>query len=72
MVTIYGKPGCIKCKRTTVNAEKLGLEFDYKDITTDPSAEARVRELGYLVLPVVEANGEHWSDYQPDRLSALK
>jgi glutaredoxin-like protein NrdH len=72
MVTIYGKPGCVKCDRTKKSASKLGLDFEYKDITVDERAYARVIELGYQMLPVVEANGQHWSDYQPDKLASLK
>ena len=30
-----------------------------------------VMALGYVQAPVVEANGEHWSGFRPDRIKGL-
>lgn len=40
--------------------ESRGVLYEYKDVTLDQAAEARVRELGYSSLPVFEADGAHF------------
>ena len=72
MVTVYGTPDCIKCERTKTNLDRANVAFEYKDISTDSLAYARVKELGYQGLPVIEANGTHWSGYDRDKLNSLK
>ena len=70
-ITVYTKPACMQCKATTKALEKAGLEYDLVDISVDDEARDYVLALGYLQAPVVEVNGEHWSGFRPERLSAL-
>jgi len=58
----------------TATARKLTAEnipFVTVDIL-EPNNLAYVTELGYLQAPVVDAhNGNHWSGFQPDKITAL-
>ena len=71
MVSVLGKPACVQCSATTRKLDSLGIEYEYIDMTTDPSALARAKNLGYLQAPVVIADGEHWSGFDPDKLDQL-
>ena len=51
--------------------DRAGLEYDLVDISADEEARDYVMALGYVQAPVVEANGEHWSGFRPDRIKGL-
>ncbi|WP_159795555.1 glutaredoxin family protein [Puerhibacterium puerhi] len=70
-VTVYSTPDCQGCKATYRKLDKLGLEYDVKDVSTDPEAHALVASLGYQQVPVVVAGDRHWSGYSPDKLQSL-
>lgn len=70
-ITLYSKPACQGCRLTAQALDKAGLPYTKVDITQDPEAEAYVRSLGYLQMPVVVAGEEHWGDFRPDRVKAL-
>ena len=70
-ITVYSKPACMQCKATEKALAKAGLEFTTVDISMDDEARDYVMALGYVQAPVVEANGEHWSGFRPDRIKAL-
>ena len=72
-VTVYTKPDCPQCSMTKKQLDKLGIDHDTVDVTTDPDAHAYVTGLGYASAPVVVVNnGEaHWSGFRPDHLRGL-
>jgi glutaredoxin-like protein NrdH len=72
-VTVYTKPDCPQCSMTKKQLDKLGIDHDTVDVTTDPEAHAYVTGLGYASAPVVVVNdGEaHWSGFRPDHLRGL-
>jgi len=70
-ITVYSKPACMQCKATEKALAKAGLEFTTVDISMDDEARDYVMALGYVQAPVVEANGEHWSGFRPDRIKGL-
>lgn len=70
-ITVYSKPGCVQCAATYRTLDKTGLPYEVVDLTTDADARDRVTALGHLQVPVVVvADGEHWSGYRPDRITA--
>lgn len=72
MVTVYGKPACVMCKATNMKLQRLGIEYEYIDVSTNADALEYTKSLGYMQAPVVVApNGEHWSGFNPDKLNAL-
>jgi glutaredoxin-like protein NrdH len=68
---IYTKPACVQCQATKREFDKFGLDYDFVDITADPSARDLVLSLGYLSAPVVVSAAGHWSGFRPDRIKAL-
>lgn len=70
-ITVYTKPACVQCNATKKALDRVGLEYDLVDISADDEARDYVMALGYVQAPVVEANGEHWSGFRPDRIKGL-
>ena len=70
-ITVYSKPACMQCKATEKALKKAGLEYTTVDISVDEEARDYVMALGYVQAPVVEANGEHWSGFRPDKIKTL-
>lgn len=70
-VTVYTKPACVQCNATYRALDKRGLSYQSVDISQDPEALERVRALGYMQAPVVVTDDDHWSGFNPDKISAL-
>ena len=70
-VKLYSKPNCMQCKFTEEWLQERNIIYEKLDVTTQPSALARVKELGYQSVPVVETDTEHWFGFRPDRLERL-
>jgi glutaredoxin-like protein NrdH len=72
-ITVYTKPDCPQCTMTKKQLDRLGIEHQTVDVTTDPDAHAYVTGLGYQSAPVVVVgDGErHWSGFRPDHLKGL-
>lgn len=71
-VKLYSKPNCIQCQHTEKWLQKHNIIYEKLDVTEQPAALARVQELGYQSLPVVETETENWFGFRPDRLEKLK
>ncbi|WP_043650928.1 glutaredoxin-like protein NrdH [Cellulosimicrobium cellulans] len=70
-VVVMGKKSCVQCDATYRALDKKGIEYSVVDVAQDAAALERVRELGYLQVPVVVAGDDHWSGFRPDRINAL-
>lgn len=70
-VTVFSKPGCMPCSMTKNALDKLGITYEAVDVTQDEAAFARVVDLGYRQMPVIVAGEEHWSGFQPEKISHL-
>ncbi len=70
-VTVYTKPSCVQCNATYRALEARGVEYEVIDLSSDDSALATVKELGYLQAPVVVTDEGHWSGFRPDMIDAL-
>jgi glutaredoxin-like protein NrdH len=70
-ITVYSKPACVQCTATYRSLDKLALTYTVVDITADPAARDYVMSLGYLQVPVVVADDQHWSGYRPAKIAAL-
>lgn len=71
MVTLYSKPGCPKCMASKRDLDKLEIAYTYIDVSKDFDAYAYLKSRGILSMPFVEANGEDWTGYRPDKIKAL-
>lgn len=72
MITVFSKPNCVQCTATTRKLDALGLAYRYVDVTEDLDAACRLRAEGHRQMPVVEADGEVWSGYQPELLAKIR
>lgn len=75
-LTIYTKPQCFGCTKTTELFEAAGIRPHAVDITENPAAlEYVTEELGYSQAPVVvyEKDGteDHWSGLNPAKISQV-
>ncbi|MTI15802.1 glutaredoxin-like protein NrdH [Rhodobacteraceae bacterium RKSG542] len=70
-ITVYSKPSCVQCNATYRALEKIGVDFNIVDLSEDDAAFNHVQSLGYKQVPVVEARGDHWAGFRPDKIAAL-
>lgn len=70
-VTVFSKPGCMPCTMTKNTLDKLGIAYQTVDVTQDQEGYAKVADLGYRQMPVVIAGDEHWSGFQPAKISHI-
>lgn len=71
MVVVYTKNNCQPCIATKRKLNALQVPFEERNVETLEGAYNEVIELGYQQVPVVVANGEHWSGFDPTRLSNI-
>lgn len=72
MVKIYSQPNCNPCRMTKKALNRAGVSYTDIDVTTDEQALDHIKTLGYQQVPVIEADGLHWSGYDPEKLASLK
>lgn len=68
---IYSKEHCVQCTATKRAFDSEGIEYDELMLELLPEKVEEFRSEGLLQAPVVEANGERWSGFQPDKIKAL-
>jgi glutaredoxin-like protein NrdH len=70
-VTVYTKPNCVQCDATKRTLDKLGVAYKTIDATTDDAVYNMLVEKGFKAMPVVNADNEWWSGFNPDKLNGL-
>lgn len=70
-VTVYGKPNCVQCDRTTAKLAKARITVTYIDVTENQAAFDRVVAMGFQQVPVVVTDTDRWSGYRPDKIAAI-
>lgn len=70
-VAVYSRPGCQQCRVTAQQLDRLGIPYDYRDVTQDPLWADTVTALGYQSLPVVTAGDMHWSGFRAAKIKRL-
>lgn len=71
MITLYTNQDCTACIAAKKFLENRNKQFTIIDIDKDENARARIAELGYKTLPVIETMDTHFSGFYPDKLIAL-
>lgn len=79
MVTVYTKNNCPKCTMTKNVLNGEGIKYKAINIETEMEEDERevklqeFRDLGFMSMPVVfPADGDPFSDFQPEKLKGLK
>jgi len=70
-ITVYTKPSCVQCDATKRLLTKLNLEFDTVDITEDQDAFDMIISKGFKAAPVVNADGDWWAGFNPEKINGL-
>lgn len=71
-IVVYTKNGCGQCLFTKKYLEKLGLDYEERNIETHPEYIDEVQSLGFQTLPVIQlADHEAFNGFQPEKLDAL-
>lgn len=70
-VTVYTKPACVQCNATYRALDKKGITYTSVDVTQDPAALTKLKEMGYMQAPVVVTDVDHWSGFRPDKIAAI-
>ena len=68
---VYSKEDCVKCNATYRSFAKEGIDYDLVMLEEHPELVEQFREEGLVQAPIVEANGERWSGFRPDKIKAL-
>ncbi len=67
MLTLYFKPTCAFSRRVIAVIERLELEVDMKDVSTDPALlDELVSKGGKTQTPYLEDSENKFSDYESD------
>jgi glutaredoxin-like protein NrdH len=70
--TVYSKEHCVQCTATTRKLDELGIDYDVIPLeTVSHELIEAFRQDNLLSAPIVEANGERWSGFRPDKLGEL-
>lgn len=59
------------CRGTKRFLDEHGIEYQFRDVDSDPEAMAHVQGLGVLQVPVVDTGETYWYGYRPDMLRTL-
>lgn len=72
MVVVYSKDPCPACVVTKNFLTERGVEFEERNITTNPEYVKEIMDLGYQAVPLVVSNNEAVSNgFEPEKLSKL-
>lgn len=71
-VIVYSKPNCMQCNFTKKFLTENEVLFETKDVEESAQALQEVKDLGFLSLPVVLAEGhEPFNGFRPDKLKKI-
>ena len=71
MVKVYSKPDCKQCDMTYKVLASEGVDYEVINVTVSDAGFEKVRELGYLQVPVVVTDTDHWSGFRPDKIKEI-
>lgn len=71
MITVYTKPACVQCDATKRLLTKLDLQYETVDVTENNDAFEMLVQKGFKAMPVVDADGEWWSGFNPEKINGL-
>lgn len=72
MLELFSKPHCGPCTGVKNYLESRNADFKIHDVTADPDALQRLKDLGYIQTPVVfdTHTGDHWHGFDPTKIDA--
>lgn len=78
-IRLFSKQGCRHCVSAQSLLDRLGLEYEYVDLSGDVNAQVELaKRTGQMTLPQIEIGGQHLGGYadlvtavSEDRLGSL-
>lgn len=70
-ITVYSKENCVQCNATYRALGKRALEYTVVMLEDNPELTEQFREEGFMQAPIVDAGGERWAGYKPDRIKGI-
>jgi glutaredoxin-like protein NrdH len=70
-ITLWTLPACIQCHQTKREFDKLGIEYQVRELHQNPGATKRFSELGFLEAPIVETDTRRWSGFRIEKIRSL-
>ena len=70
-LVVYGLPNCVQCEQVKKFLNRMLVEFEYVDLSSDSAAYEYVRALGFTQAPVVVIGDESFSGFNPDKLNSI-
>ncbi|MGP5700726.1 glutaredoxin family protein [Glutamicibacter arilaitensis] len=72
MLELFSKPHCGPCIGVKNYLKGRSAQFLVHDVTADPVALQRLKDLGYLQTPVLfdDQTGEHWYGLDTGKIDA--
>ena len=70
-ITVWTLPNCVQCNQTKKEFDKLGIQYQVRELNRNPKAVERFRELGLVAAPIVETDDRRWSGFRLNRIRSL-
>ncbi len=70
-VVIYSSNTCGYCALAKEYLQGKGVNYEEKNISTDPAARKELMQKGYMGVPVIVVNGEEIVGFDKSRLEQL-
>lgn len=70
-ITVYTKPLCPSCELTRRKLDNLGVPYDAVPLQDRPDVLDRALAAGVQSAPIVEADGDLFGGFRPDRLKEI-
>lgn len=70
-IVVYSKPNCVQCTATYRALDQRGISYNIVDLSEDAESLAVVRGMGYMQVPVVVTEADHWSGFRLDKINSL-
>jgi len=70
-ITVWVLPNCVQCNQTKKEFDKLGIQYQVRELNRNPKAVDRFKELGLLAAPIIETDDRRWSGFRLNRIRSL-
>ena len=70
-ITVWTLPNCIACFNTMRQFDKLGIQYQVRQLNRSPKAVERFKEMGLIAAPIVETDDRRWSGFRINRIRDL-
>ncbi len=70
-IKIYSSNTCSNCTLAKEYMKEKGLEYEEKNISTDPEAKKELISMGYMGVPIIMIDDETVVGFNKDKLDEL-